>query len=259
MNEKIGLVLSGGSVKALAHIGLIEVLLENGIVPNVISGTSAGAVIGAMYAANKSPKEILAFFEETPILKMSLFARGKPGFLDSDKYIKYFKQIFKEDCFEELKYPLTISVTNILQPKIVYFNSGELIRPIIASAALPPLFSPVEINGGLYSDGGVLDNFPVEPIVNDCDKIIGSFVNPVTEIDKSEIDTTFKLLYRIYHIGMDITDIKKFNLCDYVFSPPNLDEIGAVDSNSIKKAYELGYEFAQKEINTIIKQLKSDF
>lgn len=256
MNEKIGLVLSGGGVKAMAHIGLIEVLLENNIVPNIISGTSAGAMIGAMYAANHDPKNILTFFEETPMLKMSLFARNKPGFLDSDKYVDYFGKYFLENSFEALKYPLTIAATNILKAKITYFNSGPLIKPIIASAALPPLFSPIEIEKELYSDGGVLDNFPVVPIKNECDIIIGSFVNPVTEMEKHEINSTTDLLYRIYHIGMDVNAIKKFKHCDYVFSPPNLDEVGSIDTKSIRKAYEIGYKFAQKEIETIIDSLK---
>jgi NTE family protein len=255
MDEKIGLVLSGGGVKAIAHIGLIEVLLENGIVPTIVSGTSAGAMIGAMYAANYSPNEMLSFFEETPLFKISFFARNKPGFLDSQKYIKYFDKLFNENSFEELKYPLIIPATNIVKANITYFNSGELIRPIIASAALPPLFSPVEIDGELYSDGGILDNFPVDPIKDKCDKIIGSFVNPVTEIDKSEIDTAFKLLYRVYHIGMDVTDIQKFKHCNYVFTPNNLDNIGPVDAKSIRKSYQLGYKYAQKEIKTILKAM----
>lgn len=254
--KNIGLVLSGGGVKAIAHIGLIEVLLENNIIPNRISGTSAGAMIGALYAAGYSPQEMIAFFENTPLFSMSLFARNKPGFLDSEKYVTHFKQYFSENSFEALKYPLTIAATNILKAKTTYFNSGEIVKPIIASAALPPLFSPIEIDGELYSDGGILDNFPLDSIKNDCDKIIGSFVNPVSEIDRSEINSSTDLIYRVYHIGMDAEDVEKFKNCDYVFLPPNLDTIGAIDTKSIRKAYQIGYDFAQKEIDLIKKYLR---
>lgn len=253
--KNIGLVLSGGGAKAIAHIGLIEVLLENNIVPTIISGTSAGALIGALYAANYSPKEMISFFEDTPLFKMSLFAINKPGFLDSEKYVKHFEQYFPENSFEALKFPLTVAATNILKAKVHYFNTGEIVKPIIASAALPPLFSPTEIDGELYSDGGILDNFPLEAIKNDCDKIIGSFVNPVSEIDASEINSSTDLIYRIYHIGMDAADIEKFKGCNYMFLPPNLNSIAAIDTKSIRKAYKIGYDFAQKEIEIIKKTI----
>ncbi|WP_111706798.1 patatin-like phospholipase family protein [Lutibacter citreus] len=254
--ENIGLVLSGGGVKAIAHIGLIEVLLKNNIVPNIISGTSAGAMIGALYAANHSPLEMISFFEKTPLIKVSYFARNKPGFLDSEKYAKHFSHYFSENSFESLKYPLSIAATNILKAQVAYFNQGPLIKAIIASSALPPLFSPVDINGQLYCDGGILDNFPLDPIKKYCNKIIGSFVNPVTEINRSEINSSTDLVYRAYHIGMDVTDIKKFKYCNYVFSPPKIDTIGAIDTKSIRKAYQIGYDFATEEIETIIKYLK---
>lgn len=253
-NNNIGLVLSGGGVKAIAHVGLIEVLLENNIVPNIISGTSAGAMIGALYASGKSPKEMMTFFEKTRLFKMSLFARKKPGFLDSEKYVEHFKEYFP-NSFEDLKYPLTIAATNILKAETTYFKSGEIVKPIIASAALPPLFSPIDIEGELYSDGGILDNFPLDSIKNKCNKIIGSFVNPVSEIERSEIISSTDLIYRIYHIGMDAADIKKFDDCDYVFLPPKLNTIGIIDTKSIHKAYKIGYDFAQKEIETIKKSL----
>lgn len=239
----------------MAHIGLIEVLLENNIIPNRISGTSAGAMIGALYAADYSPKEMIKFFENTPLFKISLFARNKPGFLDSEKYEDHFKRYFNENSFEALKHPLTIAATNILRAKATYFNSGELVKPIIASAALPPLFSPIEIDVEFYSDGGILDNFPLDAIRNDCDKLIGSFVNPVSDINTSEINSSTDLIYRVYHIGMGAPDVKKFKHCNYVFSPPKLEKIGAIDTKSIEKAYKIGYNFAQKEIETIKKSL----
>ena len=139
----------------------------------------------------------------------------------------------------------------MLNGKLEYFNSGELIKPLIASSALPPIFSPVEINNNLYSDGGVLNNFPVEPLKNSCDTIIGSFVNPITEIDKSEINSSLKLLYRVYHLGLDASNIKKFDQCNYVFLPKNLQKISVLDTKSIKKAYEIGYKQVQINIEKL--------
>jgi len=255
MAEEIGLVLSGGGVRAIAHIGLIKVLLENDIIPTEVAGTSAGALVAALYAAGYSPEEMLQFFEQTPLLKLSLYAYHKPGIMDSDKYTYFFKKFFPIDSFESLKYPLTVTATNLIKGELAYFNSGELIKPLIASSALPPVFSPVEINGDLYSDGGILNNFPIEPLQDKFKNIIGSFVNPISIIDKDEINSSLKLLYRVYHIGLDANNVGKFKKCNYVFSPPNIEKIGVLDSKIIRKSYQLGYDFAKIEIKKILKSL----
>jgi len=255
MAKEIGLVLSGGGVRAVAHIGFIEVLLENNIVPTKVAGTSAGALVSALYAAGYSPTEMLSFFEQTPLLKLSLYAMNKPGIMDSDKYALFFEKFFPKNSFESLKYPLTVTATNLIEGTLDYFNSGVLIKPLIASSALPPIFSPIDINGKLYSDGGILNNFPTEPL-EECDTIIGSFVNPITVIEKSEINSSIKLLYRVYHIGLEANNLKKFNKCNYVFAPIELNKIGALDSNAIQKAYELGYNLAKREEKAIINALK---
>lgn len=256
MNKEIGLVLSGGGVRAIAHVGFLKVLLENNIVPTKVSGTSAGALVSALYAAGYNTKEMLTFFKQTPLLKLSLYALNKPGIMDSEKYIGFFKEYFSEDTFESLKMPLTITATNLLNGKLDYFNSGQLIKPLIASCALPPVFSPIEVNGNLYSDGGILNNFPVEPLKKVCTKILGSFVNPIEEIDKSEISSSLELMYRVYHIGLDANNIKKFSKCNYVFYPKDIGKVGVLDANGIDKAFKIGYENAQNEIDTVLMALK---
>ena len=255
MNNNLGLVLSGGGVRAIAHIGFIEVLLENNIVPNNVSGTSAGAMVAALYAAGYSPEEMLSFFKETPILKFSLFARGKPGLMDSEKYKAYFKKHFPDNTFESLKYPLTITATNLLEGKLEFFNTGELIRPIVASSALPPIFSPLQINGKPYCDGGVMNNFPIEPLVGKCSKIIGSYINPADKISKKDIKTSLKLLNRVHHLGLVANNTAKYEQCDYVFLPTNMKNIGFLDSKGILKAYRAGYQYANYEIANIKKAL----
>jgi NTE family protein len=256
MGKEIGLVLSGGGVRAIAHVGFLQVLLENNIVPTKVSGTSAGALVCALYAAGYKTEEMLSFFKQTPLLKLSLYALNKPGIMDSEKYIAFFKNFFPEDSFESLKIPLTVTATNLLNGKLDYFNKGQLIKPLIASCALPPIFSPIEVNGNLYSDGGVLNNFPIEPLKKSCPQILGSFVNPIEEINKSEINSSLKLMYRVYHIGLDANNIKKFTECNYVFSPKDIDKVGVLDSNSIDKAFEIGYDYAKKETENIIKSIQ---
>ena len=252
--KKIGLVLSGGGVKSLAHVGFIQALLEQQIVPSVISGTSGGAIVGGLYASGCTPSEILNFFKKTPIFKFNLIARNKPGLIDSEKYLKLFPDYFPK-TFEELQLPLFVAATDLIKGKLEYFSSGELLRPIIASVAFPPYFSPIRIGDGYYTDGGILNNFPSEPIANQCEVVLGSFVNSLQQITEKDINTTFKLLQRIYTIGMDSRYFKKFKKCDFVFLPEEVSKIGTLETSQIDNAYQLGYQLATQQIDNIIKLL----
>ncbi|UOB16268.1 patatin-like phospholipase family protein [Abyssalbus ytuae] len=254
-NKKIGLTLSGGGVKSLAHAGFLKVLIENNIYPTVLSGTSGGALIAALYASGYHPDEMIRFFKETPLFSFSLFTLNKPGIVDSDKYRAIFKNFFKSQTFEELDFPVTVTATNISTGKLEYFSRGELIKPLIASAALPPYFSPIEIDGDLYSDGGILNNFPTEPVIKNCDVLIGSFVNPVRKIEKKDVNSTLKFLYRVYHISLDANYYRKFKRCNYVFLPAEIEKIGVLDTKMIDKAFKTGYESALKELPKILESL----
>ena len=103
-NKKVGLVLSGGGVRGMAHIGAIQALEEQGIFPEVVSGSSAGAVVGALYCHGYSPVEMKQFFAETPLFHISRFAFGKPGFIDTDKFFKDFIQYFRLDDFSRRQF-----------------------------------------------------------------------------------------------------------------------------------------------------------
>jgi len=256
MDYNLGIVLSGGGVRAIAHIGLLQALKENDIHPEIISGTSGGAMVGALYAAGYDTQTMLQFFKDTPLFKFSLYTLNKPGIMDTDKYSVFFKSYFKEDSFESLKKALYVTATNLLTGKLEFFSSGELIRPILASAALPPIFSPIEIEGNLYSDGGILNNFPVEPLHVSCKKIIGSFVNPLSSITINDVKSTMDLIQRVYHIGIDAKDLIKFDKCNYVFTPYDIKHVGVFDSKSIAKSYKIGYEQALDEMPKLLASLQ---
>ncbi|EPR72379.1 UPF0028 protein YchK [Winogradskyella psychrotolerans RS-3] len=160
----IGLVLSGGGARGAAHIGVIKALEEHGIFPTHIAGTSSGAIVGALYAAGVPWSEILTFFKTIPLFHTKRYARNKPGFLNSDNFYEDLKTYFPKDNFNDLKKPLFIPAANIIDGTSKMFSKGQLIKPIIASVSFPGVFTPTEINGQFYVDGGTLNNFPVEPL-----------------------------------------------------------------------------------------------
>lgn len=230
--------------------------MEEEIYPTIISGTSGGALVGGLYANSLSPEDMLRFFKEIPLFNFSFFAFGKPGVVDSSKYIKPFESHLPKKTFEELDRTLIVAGTNIISGKVTYFDKGDLIKPLIASSALPPYFSPIEIEGNIYVDGGVLDNFPLKAIKDRCDLVIGSFVNPLKKITKKEINTTLKLLTRVYNVGMDASYYEKFKMCNYMFIPEGIEGIGVLDSKMIEKAYKIGYNQALKNMQEIKKSLQ---
>ena len=251
--KTFSLALSGGGVRALAHAGLLKALEQYKFRPVAISGTSGGALVGALYASGIAPEEIKDFFKQTPLFRFSMLSFGKMGLIDSNKYPALFEKYLSCHTFEQLSIPITVVATNLLDGKVAYFSKGDLIAPLIASSALPPYFSPVKIDNGIYCDGGLLNNFPIEPLKGKGDILVGSFINPLEKIDEKELKNPIKFFQRIYNVVMDGSYEKKFKKCDYVFLH-ELDNIGVLETKLIDKAFDYGYEKTLSHI-ALIKSL----
>ncbi|WP_445386324.1 patatin-like phospholipase family protein [Robiginitalea sp. IMCC44478] len=244
--KQIGVVFSGGGVRGMAHIGALKALREHEIHPHWISGSSSGALVGALYAKGMGIEEMLSFFKETPLFRYNVFSFSKPGFLDTERYVDLFQKIFPENSFESLEKPLYVAATNLLKGKEVYFSEGELIRPLLASAALPPIFSPVSIEGELYADGGIMNNFPLEPIKEQAAFLIGSNVSVVKNVTREDMSSAYRLVNRTTSLMHFVNTRDKIGKCDLVFQPRDLEKIGVLDKNGIEKAFTIGYDNAQQ-------------
>jgi len=246
--SRLGLVLSGGGVRGMAHIGLLQVLTAHGIEPALISGTSVGAIVGALYARGWSPDVMIDFFRETPLFRYNFLSIHKPGILDTDRYIGIFGAYFPDDSFESLGKSLFVTATNLQKGKEEVFHTGDLIRPLLASAAMPPVFSPVEIGTFLYADGGILNNFPSEPLEGQCDFLIGSNASIVKEVGREAIRNSLQLANRTTALMVHAINRKKMARCDCLFEPHELENIGLLDKKNIEKAYRIGYECASRTL-----------
>ncbi|NND08484.1 MAG: patatin-like phospholipase family protein [Saprospiraceae bacterium] len=244
----IGLVLSGGGIRGVAHIGVIRALEEAGIFPDMIAGTSAGALVGALYAAGKSWQEMLTFFKEASIFRISNFAHGKPGLINSDKFYELYRSQFMEDSFEHLKKPLFIATCDLMKGREKLFSKGPLIKALLASAALPGVFSPIEINGALYADGGILNNFPVEPLLPLCSTIWGVYVNPIEELIPEDLDSTRQVVERAFHLTTRYPSLRKLKSCTHIICPAGLSAYATFSINAEQEIFELGYREAIKSL-----------
>lgn len=245
-SKSIGLVLSGGGVRGMAHIGLIQAMNEFEISANIVSGSSVGALVGALYANGNTVEDMLAFFKETPLFKYNFLTLAKSGFIDTDRYIKIFKGYFPEDSFDAMERELHVVATNLQKAEQRFFSKGELIRPLLASAALPPLFSPLELDGELYADGGIMNNFPLEPVKRKADFIIGSNVSIVGDLQKKDLKNSLQLASRVTGLMIYAINQQKLATCDLMLDPEALENIGVLDRKGMEKAYTIGYENAIK-------------
>jgi NTE family protein len=250
----IGLVLSGGGARGFAHLGLIQALNEAGIFPDVLSGTSAGAITGVLYADGYTPKEILKLMKSGSRLDFMRPALPREGLLQINGIIKILKAHLRATSFNELKIPLFVSATDLNNGKAVYFSEGELLCPVIASASIPVLFQPVKIGDISYVDGGVLDNLPVHPIEKICRFLIGSFVNPVGYIDK--ISGLINIAERTFMLSMSKEIVEKSKKFDLFVAPVELGNYKILDPEKASELFSVGYRATKEKLKGVkIKQL----
>jgi NTE family protein len=247
MKYPLGVVLSGGSVRGSAHVGFLRRLTELKKSPDIIAGTSAGAMVGAFFAAGKSPDEMMDFFKTTSLFKYKSFNPLTAGIFNTEKYIEVFKN-FVPETFEELNIPLVIATTNLESGQAQYFSSGELHKPLLASCAIPFVFAPLEIDDCLYVDGGVMDNYPVEQLVGKCDKIVGSFLGNPGAMKRKEINSKLKISSRVKELVMYAASSHKIPLTDLTIEHP-LQTYSYFDQKKMEEIYQVGYDFCCNKIN----------
>ncbi|MBF4985016.1 patatin-like phospholipase family protein [Nonlabens mediterrranea] len=244
---KIGLALSGGGAKGIAHAGVLKVLKEREIEIHKVSGTSAGALIGALFAADLDIESIYEFFRSSNLFHPSKFAFGQPGFIKSNVFIDHISSYIPLDSFESLKLPLIVAATDLNKAKLKVFDSGELYMAILASAAFPGVFTPITIDDNVYIDGGVINNFPID-LLDDCDIKLGSYVNKLEPLNK-KMKHSYDVAGRAYSIGQYHRDSSKFYQADILFEPEELYSYGLFSFRSLRKMFDIGYENASRQLD----------
>jgi len=246
---KIGLVLSGGGTRGFAHLGVIEALNDSGIYPDVISGTSAGALAGVLYADGHTPKEIHKILNSGSRLDFMRPILPREGLLQINGVTKILKNNLHATTFEELKIPLFVTATDLNNGKAVYFSKGNLIDPVIASASIPVLFQPVIINNICYVDGGVLDNMPLKPIERKCKILIGSYVNPVGYMEK--VSGLINIAERSFLLSMSKEIVEKSRKFDLLIAPQELRKYKILDPEKAEELFDLGYKATKEKLKEI--------
>ncbi len=245
---KIGITLSGGGARGVAHIGVLKALEEMGVEISVISGTSAGSIVGALYAHGYKPEEILSIIQKVGVFKSVRPAWTWIGLLSLEGLKEVLLKYIPENNFNALKIPLTVAATDIRKGEIVYFSEGELIPCIMASCCVPAVFVPVSFADKLLVDGGVLDNLPTKPIRKKCDLLIGSHCNPIgSDFDAKNLKT---IIERSLLMAVNGNTQKSRELCDVFIEPPGLDKFTGFGLSKAQEIFDAGYRFTKENFKS---------
>jgi NTE family protein len=163
-DSTLGLVLGGGAVLGAAHIGVLQALDEAGVEVTHVAGTSMGALVGALYAFGLSGKEIEALAGELRWPDVTRFFPSRLGLLSMDRLESLLRRHLGRVKMEDARIPVALVATDIASGEKVVMKTGDLATAATASACVPGLFIPVEREGRLLVDGGLLENLPVSPL-----------------------------------------------------------------------------------------------
>ncbi len=245
---KTGLVLSGGAVRGIAHLGVLQAIEEKKINIDIIAGASAGALAGAFFSEGYHSHEILEIFLKKKIFKLMRVSVPKKGMFKVDGLKNILKSQLKTKNIEDLPKPLIISATNFLEGKVEYFDKGPLVDTLIASASIPVFFEIAKLNDGLYIDGGIMDNLPIKTIRHKCDKIIAVYANPIGKLNKAK--SLIQIAERAFHLAIASEVINKKEMVDVFIEPVKLKQFGLFELRKAHEIYRIGYEAAVKELKS---------
>lgn len=249
---QVGICLSGGGALGFAHIGVLQALEESGIYPQIISGTSIGAIVGVFYAAGYSPHEILEIVQQEKLYKTGNIIRfhlkkNLTGFSSHKALCNVIKKYIPGDSYSSLAKPFYSCATNLSTGEITYTSTGdELSKRVAASASIPGIFEVVRIDSCDYVDGGVLNNLPAQPIRPLCKEEISVVVapfKPYTEI-KSISDAIHAVLSVMSKNNIQ-DGMKISNDVINVFIDPRLDMFSF---SNYKNIYFAGYNAGKRYI-----------
>ena len=261
---KVGLALSGGGVRGMAHIGVIKVLEKNQVPISFISGASAGALVGGIYASGTPIEKI----EETVTKLRSrdiarLIDPGRPsvGFIKGNKLMKLISKILTEKNIENFKIPFSAIATDVVTGDEIIFNRGDALTAIRSSISFPGVFAPVKFENSFLVDGGVVNPLPVDAVKEmGADVILGVNVlgEPTAKVDeKKQTIVSRKVISNIISImEKKMVDLKLEKVKDknMVILKPNVRGISTftVSSKSLVQAIKEGEKETSRRISEIL-------
>ena len=251
---KIGLVLGSGSARGMSHIGVLQVLHEEGIPVDLIVGCSAGAIAGAFYAVGTDLYMVEKLLSTYPVMKQLLDIKvPKLGFIKGDKVLDFLEVVTKGLSFEELKVKFVVVATDLIKGSQVVFSEGKVAPAVRASISIPGVFCPFQHQGMTLVDGAVIERLPVR-VAKDlgCEIIIGVDVKVGRE---AKLGNIFEVMMQSIEIMEE--EIFRRTVIDVdILIQPEVGHIGSFKFDLAEEAIRLGREATLRQLSDIRRVLQ---
>lgn len=258
---KICFVLGAGGARGIAHIGFLQAMEENGIIPDCIAGCSMGSVVGACYAKGIKPTKMMEIVDSlklSDIADVSLFPFNKKSLLRSVKLRKKLESVIGEETtFEQLEIPFECIAADIVSGEVVVLKEGSITEAIRASSAIPTVFHPVEKDGRVLVDGAILMPLPLN-----CVKDFKADIVIAVDVlgDLKTYDSNKGLLSHLLRV-VDVNSAYLSSAHVKSFKPnlvikPNLEDMSQYKVERLNFAYERGYKAGLENAKKILKIIK---
>ena len=285
-NLKIGLALGGGGARGACHIGVLKSLERRGIIPDIISGTSAGSMIGAMYASQASAAIVeekytehvngedfkdLGFryipnnekddsvfsqvFKQMKNQYILMVSSTRKSLVKNERLAKAANNLFESNQFDDLKIPLIVTATDLISGKPMLYKAGNVVDAVVKSSSIPGFVEPTYIDNRMLLDGGIVFPTPVPPLVGKCDFIIAVNISKAFNASE-EPDNIFEITNRARDISTLHLNSYLLKQSDFVISPEHEDVHWSAFDRT-EEFIENGYNAAESEMEQLLIQLDS--
>jgi NTE family protein len=252
MNEspgpRVGLALSGGVAKVLAHLGILQALSEASVPIDAIAASSGGAIVGAFYAAGFDLADMQEMAREISWKRLTRVTIPRLGLLSNEKLERFVTDRIGKRRFEDLRIPFAVVGADLTTGKKAVFTKGELGPAIRASCSIPQLFPPVLIDGHYICDGGLVEYLPIQTLGElGCDIKIGINLGGMRNWHERDPRNFLEIALRVVgYVSQQNARISE-SFADYVIRP-NLTDFGPSDLDRADELIAIGYEAGRDAI-----------
>lgn len=254
----LGIALSGGGARGYAHIGVFKALEEMGVVPEAVAGVSAGSIVGSLYAAGMDSLEMRKFAKSANLVRALFPDVSFSGLISLNYLHDHMARFISTNRIEELKRPLWLGLSNLNSGEVEFWSKGPLLECVMASCSIPLVFHPVEIEGHLYVDGGLLMNFPVPALRDQCRKLIGVNLIPQLEVPTKKLKSGLSataIAVRCFYLAV-INNSKPWrNQVEVLIEAPELYDYHLFQFGKWEEILEIGYRATMEKRKEIEKLL----